>query len=259
MSGASGTGAGRLGTFLPAVIAGVALLGLWQLVVWIGGYPPFILPGPFVVLGRFWEAWLDGTLARHSVVTLGEVLLGFGTGALAGLAVGGLLARSRLANRLFSPYIVAAQSVPILAVAPLLTLWFGSGLIPKVLICALIVFFPVAIATMVGLYGVDRRLIELGRSLRADRRQQLIVIELPAALPTILGGMRVGVTLAVVGAIVAEWAGAEAGLGWLLNLARGGSFDTPLLFATLVTIALLGIALYGAMVAVERRLLGDRG
>jgi NitT/TauT family transport system permease protein len=154
---------------------------------------------------------------------------------------------------------VAAQAVPILALAPLLTLWFGDGLAPKVLVCGIILFFPVAVATMVGLRSVDGRLIELGRSLRADRRQQLLVIELPAALPSILGGMRVGITLAVVGAIVAEWAGADAGLGWLLNVSRGGSFDTPLMFATLVAIALLGIVLYGLMVAVERWLLGDRG
>jgi NitT/TauT family transport system permease protein len=249
----------RLAIVGPALLAGLGLIGLWQLIVWVGDYPPFILPGPLVVIERFVAAWLDGTLGRHTTVTLWEVVIGFAAGGLVGLAVGGLLARSRLASRFLSPYLVAAQSVPILAVAPLLTLWFGSGLLPKVLICALIVFFPVAIATLVGLRTVDPRLIELGRSLRADRRQQLLVIELPAALPTILGGLRVGITLAVVGAIVAEWAGAEAGLGWLLNLARGGSFDTPLLFATLVTIALLGIVLYGLMVGLERLILGDRG
>jgi NitT/TauT family transport system permease protein len=117
----------------------------------------------------------------------------------------------------------------------------------------------VAVATTVALRSVDRRLIELGRSLRATRRQMLATIELPAALPGILGGMRVGVTLAVVGAIIGEWAGAQAGLGWLLNIARGSSFDTPLLFATLLTIALLGVALYSVTVVVERRLVGARG
>jgi NitT/TauT family transport system permease protein len=250
---------GRLALVGPAVLAGLGFVAAWQLLVWVGDYPPFILPGPLQVGQRFVEAWLDGTLVRHTLVSLWEIVLGFAAGSLVGLVVGGLLARSRLASRLLSPYLVAAQSVPILAIAPLLTLWFGSGLLPKVLICALIAFFPVAISTMVGLRTVDPRLIELGRSLRADRRQQLLVIELPAALPTILGGLRVAITLAVVGAIVAEWAGAEAGLGWLLNLARGGSFDTPLLFATLVTIALLGIALYGLMVGIERLMLGDRG
>jgi NitT/TauT family transport system permease protein len=128
----------------------------------------------------------------------------------------------------------------------------------KVVICALIVFFPVAVATMVGIRSVDARLLELGRSLRATRRQVLTTLEIPAALPSILGGMRVGVTLAVVGAIVGEWAGAERGLGVLINLARGSLFDTPLMFATLLTIALLGIALYLVVIAIERRLVGAR-
>ena len=121
-----------------------------------------------------------------------------------------------------------------------------------------LVFFPVAVATMVGIRGVDARLLELGRSLRATPRQILTTLEIPAALPSILGGMRVGVTLAVVGAIVGEWAGAERGLGVLVNLARGSLFDIPLMFATLVTIALLGIALYLVVVVLERRLVGVR-
>ncbi len=249
----------RLRGLVPVIAGGLAFLGIWAAIVWIGDYPDFILPGPGRVLARFVTAWVDGTLVRHTVVTLVEVLLGFTVGALVGLAVGALLARSRRAGLVLSPYIVAAQSTPILALAPLLVIWFGDGLTGKVIICALIVFFPVAISTMIALRGVDRRLIELGRSLRASRRQVLATIELPAALPGILGGMRVGVTLAVVGAIIGEWAGAQAGLGWLLNIARGASFDTPLLFATLLTIALLGVVLYSVMVVVERRLVGVRG
>ena len=167
------------------------------------------------------------------------------------------LARSALVERLLSPYLVAAQATPILALAPLIALWFGPGLAGKVVICSLIVFFPVAVSTMVGIRAVDARLLELGRSLRATRRQVLTTLEIPAALPSILGGMRVGVTLAVVGAIVGEWAGADRGLGVLINIARG-SFDIPLMFATLVTIALVGIALYLVVVLVERRLVGAR-
>jgi putative riboflavin transport system permease protein len=172
---------------------------------------------------------------------------------------GYLLARSRLAERLLSPYIVAAQATPILALAPLIALWFGTGLIGKVIICGLIVFFPIAVSTMVGLRGVDRGLLEMARAFRATRRQVLIVVEIPAALPSILGGMRIGITLAVIGAIVGEWAGGERGLGVLINLARGSLFDTPLLFATLVTTAALGVALYLVMAVIERRLVGDRG
>ena len=163
-----------------------------------------------------------------------------------------------MAERLLSPYLVAAQAVPILALAPLLALWFGPGLTAKVVICALIVFFPVAISTMVGVRSVDARLLELARSLRATRWQVVTTLEIPAALPAIFGGLRVGVTLAVVGAIVGDWTGADRGLGLLVNLARGSLFDIPLLFATLLTIALLGIVLYALVVLVERRLVGVR-
>jgi NitT/TauT family transport system permease protein len=129
--------------------------------------------------------------------------------------------------------------------------------LPKVVICALIVFFPVAVATMVGIRSVDARLLELGRSLRASRWQIARFLELPAALPQILGGLRVGATLAVIGAIVGEWAGADRGLGYLINLARGSLFDIPLMFATLVTIAAIGVLLYLAVVLVERALVGS--
>ena len=243
---------------LTVVGALVVFLLIWRAIVFIGGYPPFILPTPEAVFGRFLKAIGDGTIWPHFITTLQEVALGFAVGASAGVAIGYLLARSALVERLASPYLVAAQAVPILAIAPLLALWFGPGLLSKVVICSLIVFFPVAISTMVGIRSVDPRLLELGRSLRATQRQVLTTLEVPAALPSILGGMRVGVTLAVVGAVVGEWAGAERGLGVLINLARGSLFDIPLMFAALLTLALMGIVLYLAVVLVERRLVGVR-
>jgi len=245
-------------TLLPVGAALVVFLLFWQAVVIVSGFPPFILPPPATVIGRLVTAWTQGTIQPHLGATLVGVMLGFAVGAGSALVVGYALARSALVVRLLSPYLVAAQATPILALAPLIALWFGPGLAGKVIICSLIVFFPVAVATMVGIRAVDAGLLELGRSLRATRRQILTTLEIPAALPSILGGMRVGVTLAVVGAIVAEWAGAERGLGVLINLARGSLFDIPLMFATLVTIALVGIVLYVAVVLVERRLVGAR-
>jgi NitT/TauT family transport system permease protein len=246
------------GALLSIAAALVAFLVIWQLVVTVSGFPPFILPPPGQVGTRWLAAWQAGTIQPHLLTTLGEVALGFAVGAGSALVVGYALARSALVERVLSPYLVAAQATPILAVAPLIALWFGPGLAGKVVICALIVFFPVAVSTMVGIRSVDARLLELGRSLRATRRQVLTTLEIPAALPSILGGMRVGVTLAVVGAIVGEWAGAERGLGVLINLARGSMFDIPLMFATLLTIALVGIALYLVVVVIERRLVGAR-
>jgi len=241
---------------LPVVAAAALFVVAWKAIVVVGGYPQFILPAPEVVGLRFVNAWLDGTMAPHAFATLSEIVIGFAVGATLAVVVGYLLARSRLAERLLSPYLVAAQATPVLVLAPLLVLWLGTGLLPKVVITALIVFFPVAVATMVGIRAVDRRLLELGRSLSATRRQVLQYLELPAALPQILGGMRVGVTLAVIGAIVGEWAGADKGLGVLINLARGSLFDFPLMFATLLTIALIAIALYLVVVLAERVLVG---
>ncbi|HEV2006227.1 MAG TPA: ABC transporter permease [Candidatus Limnocylindrales bacterium] len=253
-----GFATGRRSQVLFGAAGLVLFLALWQGIVIVGGYPPFILPPPDAVIARLVSGWVDGTIAPHALRTLLEVALGFGVGAGAALVVGYALARSAFFEQLASPYIVAAQAVPILALAPVLALWFGPGLTGKVVICALIVFFPIAIATMVGIRSVDAGLLELGRSLRATRRQILTTLEIPAALPSIFGGLRVGVTLAVVGAIVGEWAGSDQGLGVLINLARGSLFDIPLLFATLVTIALLGVALYVVVVLVERTLLRAR-
>jgi putative riboflavin transport system permease protein len=240
------------------ILAFILFVVAWKAIVLVGGLPPFILPPPEAVAERFVSAWLDGTVWPHFITTLVEIALGLAVGVALALIAGYGLARSVLFERLASPYLVAAQAIPILALAPLLVLWFGNGLASKVVICAVIVFFPVAIATMVGIRSVDPRLLELGRSLRATDRQILSTVEIPAALPSIFGGLRVGVTLAVVGAVVGEWAGASRGLAVLLNLARGSLFDIPLMFATLVTIALVGVALYLIVVALERRLVGAR-
>ena len=243
-------------TLLPVVLAAVVFVAAWKAIVLLGNYPTFILPAPELVAARLVKAWTDGTMAPHAWATLSEIGLGFALGATLALGFGYVLARSRLAERLLSPYLVAAQATPILVLAPLLVLWLGTGLAAKVVICALIVFFPVTVATMVGIRSVDARLLELGRSLRATRWQVVRHLELPAALPQILGGMRVGVTLAVIGAIVGEWAGADRGLGVLINLARGSLFDFPLMFATLVTIAAIAVLLYVLVLLAERALVG---
>jgi NitT/TauT family transport system permease protein len=252
------TGRSTIGLVAPVVASLAVFLVVWQAIVAIGGYPPFILPAPLTVAQRFLKAWTDGTMWPHFATTLVEVMLGFAIGATLALVVGVVLARSRLAERLLSPYLVAAQATPILALAPLIALWFGTGLPSKLVITTLIVFFPVAVATMVGLRSVDPRLIEMARAFRATNAEVVRRVEVPAALPAILGGMRVGITLAVIGAIIAEWAGGDRGLGVLINVARGSLFDIPLMFATLATLALLGVTLYLVMVLVERRLVGDR-
>lgn len=236
-------------------LSAAAFLAAWKLIVLIGGYPEYILPAPEVVVARAVEAIQNGTLQPHLAATLEESVIGFAAGALVAVAVGILLAKSLTAERVLSPYLVAAQAIPILALAPLIDIWFGGGLTARVVICALIVFFPIAIATMVGIRSTDPHLVEMARAYGARPLQVTRLLDLPSALPVLFGGLRVGVTLAVIGAVVAEWAGASIGLGVLINIADQGLFDTPLMFVALGSLAVLGLTFYGAVLIAERVLI----
>lgn len=232
----------------------VALLFLvaWEVAVRALAVPQFILPAPSVVAARFAAAWGDGTMIRHLAPTIFELVLGGLLGGAAGLTIGLLLGVSSAARRIASPYLVAAQSTPLLALGPLFVIWFGPGAAAKITICAIISLFPMAISTLVAVRDADPGILELYRSLGASRLQLLLKARIPAARRGIFAGARVAATLAVVGAIVGEWLGGAAGLGVLVNLARGSLFDTPLLFAALVQIAAVGIGAYSLVVGAER-------
>lgn len=232
----------------------VLFVALWRLVVYLGNYPAFILPTPQRVAIRFAEALRSGTLQMHTLVTLREVFAGLALGLTVALVLGYGLAKSRTLERLLSPYIVASQAIPIVALAPLLVIWFGAGSLSKILVCALTLFFPVLVNTIVGIRNVDADLRELMRSLQASRWQIFSRLELPAALPVLFGGLKVGVTLSVIGAVVGEFVGADRGLGFLVNLARG-LFDTPLMFVALFTLMFIALALYLCVSAIEGWLL----
>lgn len=227
---------------------------VWHLIVRLGGFPPYLLPAPDLVWARFWQSALSGRLIYHSEVTLAEVIAGLVIGVSAASSLGYLLARSPAIERLLAPYIVASQSVPVVAIAPLLVIWFGPGLLSKVLICALIVFFPVLINTVVGLRNVPEDLHDLMRSLQATRWQTFKLLEVPAALPVFLGGLRIGATLAVIGAVVGEFVGADRGLGFLISIGRG-QYDTALVFVAVFTLVSMAMALYGLVVLLENHLL----
>lgn len=236
------------------LITALSSLVLWESLVRLTDLPAFILPGPALVARRLVQALLDGTLLRHSFYTLLEVVLGLLAGAVLATLLGYLLAKSITLERLVSPYLVATQAIPTVAIAPLLVLWFGPGMFSKVLISALIVFFPVLVNTVVGLRAVPSDLRDLMRSLEATPAQTLRYLELPAAMPVLLGGLRIGATLSVIGAVVGEFVGADRGLGFLINVARG-QYDTALVFVVVFTLVNLALALYGAVVLVERRAL----
>ncbi|MBI3243508.1 MAG: ABC transporter permease [Chloroflexi bacterium] len=234
------------------------LLLAWQGLIWFKGYPAFILPPPARVWARLMQALADGTLVRHASITLGESLSGLALGLAVAAVLGYLLAQSRTIERLLAPYLVASQSVPVVAIAPLLVIWFGSGLTSKVLICALIVFFPVLINIIVGVRSVEPDLRDLMRSLRASRWQTFMLLELPSALPLLLGGLKIGATLSVIGAVVGEFVGADRGLGFLISAARG-QFDTALVFVAVLALITIAMTLYGCVALLEKVLLAWKG
>jgi len=236
---------------LVSLIAG--LLAWWAIARY-SGLPSFILPSPAQVWTRFLRALSDGSLLVHAGVTLFEILTGLLVGALAATVLGYLVAKSRALERVLAPYLVASQAIPLVAIAPLLVIWFGPGIFSKILICALIVFFPVLVNTVVGVRAVPTALHDLMRSLRATRAQILLKLEIPAALPVFLGGLRIGATLSVIGAVVGELVGADMGLGFLINVGRG-QYDTALVFVAVFTLILLALALYGVVAWAEKKLL----
>jgi NitT/TauT family transport system permease protein len=233
-----------------------SLIGLiiWQACVWLFQLPAFILPPPIQVANRFITALADGTLVRNFSTTLMEVTVGLLAGSSMAAVLGYLLAKSKGLERVLSPFLVASQAIPIAAIAPLLVIWFGPGIFSKVLICALIVFFPVLINTMVGVRSVPENLHDLMCSLHASSMQTLRYLEFPAALPVLLGGLRIGATLSVIGAVVGELVGADRGLGFLINVGRG-QYDTALVFVAVFTLVALALSLYGAVVGLEKKFL----
>lgn len=232
----------------------VLALGLWESAVRLGQFPAFILPSPVMVWQRFLLALADGSLLRNAAATLLEVILGLLIGASLATLFGYLLAKSTLLERLLSPYLVASQAIPTIAIAPLLAIWFGPGIFSKILICSLTVFFPVLVNTVVGLRAVPDNLRDLMHSMRATPLQTLRYLEIPATLPIFLGGLRVGATLSVIGAVVGEFVGANRGLGFLVNVGRS-QFDTALVFVAVFALIGMALILYALVLLVEKRLL----
>ncbi len=231
----------------------LALLALWQTLVNVSGYPPFILPSPALVATRFWQALSNGLLWQHTAATLSAALGGFGLALLVALILGYTLAHLRWLEQALAPVLAASQAIPVVAVAPLIILWFGAGLSAKVLVAALITFLPILLSTIVAIRTIPRELVEMAYISGASRWQLLRYVEIPLALPVLFGGVRTGLALATTGAVVGEFVAGRIGLGALINIARG-LFDTPLIFVSLITLALITLTLYVLAVALERLL-----
>jgi NitT/TauT family transport system permease protein len=242
-------------TWLVVIVSFVLLLIGWQLLVWWGDYPAFILPGPMDVWRQFLIVLADGRLLRHSLVTISEIIPGLLIGFLVALPLGYLLAKSPLADRLLSPYLIASQAIPVIAIAPLLTIWVTSSYWARVWVAVLVVFFPILVNSIAGLRSVPTELYELMHSLQATRGQIFRKLEIPAAMPVLIAGLKVGATLAVIGTLVGEFVQPKSdGLGFLLVTARY-QFKTDLVFVVLFTLVVIALSLYALIALLEKRLL----
>lgn len=239
---------------LATIFTPLIVLLIWYGVTLLGWIEPFLIPPPEAVALRFAAVLGDGSLLHHTQITLQAVGGGLVVGLGVGVSLGYVIARSPLLGEVFAPVIIALQSTPVVAYAPLLVIWFGTGIESKIVTCALIVFFPMLMNTVVGIRNVPHDLRELMRVSRATAWQTFTKLELPAAMPILLTGLKTSATLAVIGAVVGEFVYANAGLGFLVIRARN-QFDTPLVFVGVLSLTAMASTLYILVSVLERILL----
>jgi putative hydroxymethylpyrimidine transport system permease protein len=238
---------------LALIVAGLAIWELaarWELLADALSIEPFLIPAPSDIAEALWRD--RDLLAEDGWVTLQEVVLGFALALAAGLAFATALHLSESLRRAFYPVLVASQTVPIIVIAPILVVWFGFGITPKLVIIALICFFPITVNTLDGLRSVDPDLIKLMRTLDARRTRIFLGAEMPSALPYAFSGAKVAVAVAVIGAVFGEWSGSNSGLGHLM-LQASAQLETARLFAAVVVLSAFAVALFGLLSLLERR------
>lgn len=236
-----------------AVLVVAAMLGGWQLYTVAGGVDPFILPAPSDVAASLWHD--RGLLWSNFAVTAGEMAIGLVAAVILGVALAAALHVSRTGRRALYPVLIASQTVPIVLIAPLLVAWFGYGLAPKVLIVALVCFFPVVVPVLAALSAADPAQRKLLTSLGATRWQRLRLLEGPGALPALFTGTRLAVAVGAIAAVLAETAGSESGLGHLM-MQSIPQLETARAFAAVVVLSAFSLGLYVALTLAQRRLVG---
>lgn len=241
---------------LAAGAAALLLIGIWEAGVRLGSVPPYVLPAPSAVIASFIRDF--PLLLHHAGATLGAFGVGLSLGVAAGVLLAGVSFYVRPVGRALAPFLVGSQMVPVFAVAPLLVLWFGYGILAKAAVAATISFFPIAVNVLDGLRSVRPELLEFFVALGAREGKLLRLVRLPAALPFLLSGLRVGGTLALVGATIGEWVGASRGLGYLMIRANA-QLRTDLVFAAILLLTLLGLGFFGGIGFLEQALPPRRG
>lgn len=240
-----------------APILGMGLLALWIAVVEAEYYPRFILPHPFDIFDRMQVLYERGILERHVLVTLKEALAGLAFSIVLALPLGYIVARSKWLSALLLPYLVAIRAIPVVAIAALIVIWLGTDIKSKIFVVTFITWFPLMEATVVGVQNVDSHLRDLMRAYQANPLQVFWKLELPAAMPNLMSGLKISATLAVVGAAVGELIGASQGLAYLIVFGRGTS-DAPLVFGAVGILTVLSLAFYGVVAALEHFVLAWR-
>jgi len=228
-----------LGQFL-VLVTPFLFLFIWHIIA--AGTTPLILPNPYDVFMRLVSYFINGRVWPHLFMTTQEILAGFVLGSVLGIGFGTLVSESDIARKVIMPYIIVTQALPKFALAPMLVIWFGFGMAPKVIIAALIAFFPLVENTYMGLTTTPQPQLELFRALRASRITTLLKLRIPHAVPAIFSGFRVALMLSLVGAVVAEYVGANQGLGALIIVSQG-TLDTELMFVAFVILTVLGLCL----------------
>jgi len=236
------------GLLVPALIF-IGVLATWEILTRLLEIKPYLLPSPVLIVQTVLADW--PTLFSNYRVTLSEILLGFVLAFVVAMALGIMIAHSSAFRRGVYPLIIASQTVPMIAVAPVLIIWFGYNIIPRVLVTALIAFFPLTVTTVTGFNAVEDDEVNLFRSMNGTRTQIFFKLSLPTALPFIFAGLKVSATLCVIGATVGEWIGADRGLGHLIVLDTA-QFDTPRVFASILLLSISGVALFLIVSLFER-------
>lgn len=225
------------------------LIVLWDLSIRLFHIPAYQIPSPFDVVKVLWESWPE--LLQQAWPTTYATLLGFLFSALFGIPIAMLIAGSKTVESYVYPLLVFSQSIPKVAIAPLFVVWFGFGIVPKIIAAFLLGFFPVVVSAVQGFKSVDPDMVDLARAMQGSRFHVFRAVNLPHAMPAIFSGLKVSVTLAVVGAVVGEFVGSNSGIGYVLQRSIG-TFDLPTMFAALVILALMGVVLFWAVDRIER-------
>jgi len=237
------------GSWVPAALIVVVLLGVWEGYVRLWAVPKWLLPAPSVIAMTLVVS--RGLLLDHTLVTFVEVVIGFGLSLLGGVLLACGIAASRTLERALYPFVIASQMVPIIVIAPLLLIWVGYGLAPKVIVVALTAFFPIVVNMVDGLRSVDPDVVNLLRTMGASRWQIFVKVQVPTSLPFLFSGLRVAMAVSVIGAVIGEWMGSSQGLGYLMIRSKP-QFLTERVFAAIVILSVMGMALFVLVGVVEK-------